>query len=98
KRRLAVGLMALAAFHLHLLCDLAGSGRDWPIFYLYPFSRHATSWSGVWELASWQNSAIGLAVTIASLGCALVWRRTFVGVFSLKADAKVVATLRARFL
>ena len=98
KRRLLVGLLSLGAFHLHLLCDLAGSGREWPIFYLYPFSRHATSWSGVWELASWQNSVIGLAVTLACLGCALKFKRTFVEVFSLKLDAKVVAALRARFL
>jgi hypothetical protein len=55
-------------------------------------------WDGQWNLASWQNSVIGLAATIACLACALWTRRTPVELFSVKADAKVVATLRARFL
>ncbi|MHB8875217.1 MAG: metal-dependent hydrolase [Myxococcaceae bacterium] len=98
RRRLTVALLALAAFHLHLVCDLAGSGAGWPLYYLYPFSERAIGWSGGWELASWQNTTIGLAITLACLGCALKFRRTFVEVFSVRADARVVAALRARFL
>ena len=97
KRRLIVGLLSFAAFHLHLLCDLAGSGPGWPITYLAPFSRVETMWSGQWNLASWQNSIIGLAATLAVLSCALPFGRTLVELFSAKADLKVVATLRARF-
>ena len=97
RRRLAVFGLALAAFHLHLSCDLAGSGPGWPIHYVWPFSMHETMWSGQWNLASWQNSLIGLAATLTCLACAL-WRgRTPVELFSLKGDAKVVATLKARF-
>ena len=39
RRRLKVMLLSLVAFHLHLVCDLLGSGRDWPIVYFIPFSR-----------------------------------------------------------
>lgn len=88
---------ALAAFHLHLVCDLAGSGAGWPIFYLVPFSEAPLAWQGGWELASWQNSTIGMAATLLCLGCALPFGRTMVELFSLKADAAVVKTIRARF-
>jgi len=66
KQRLLVGALSFVAFHLHLLCDLAGSGPGWPIWYLYPLSLNETMWSGQWNLASWQNSLIGLAATLAA--------------------------------
>lgn len=95
KRRVA--LLAFAAFHVHLLCDLAGSGPGWPIHYLWPFSMRELMWDGQWNLTSWQNTVIGLTATLLCLACAL-WRgRTPVELFSLKADAAVVKTLRARF-
>lgn len=97
KRRLAVAALSFAAFHLHLFCDLAGSGPGWPITYLAPFIRTETMWSGQWNLASWQNSVIGLGATLAVLACALFFGRTLVELISVKADSKVVATLRARF-
>lgn len=97
RRRLVVGALSFAAFHLHLLCDLAGSGPGWPITYLAPFSRAETMWSGQWNLASWQNSVIGLAATLMVLACALPFGRTLVELFSVKVDSKVVAALRARF-
>lgn len=97
KQRLVVLGLSFAVFHLHLLCDLAGSGPGWPITWLYPFSLHETMWSGQWNLASWQNSLIGLTATLVVLGCALPLGRTAVELFSVKVDAKVVAALRARF-
>jgi inner membrane protein len=97
RKKAAVLLMAFAAFHLHLLCDLAGSGPGWPIFYFWPLNRTELFWDGQWELASWQNSTIGMLATLLCLACALKFRRTFVELFSLGADAKVVQTIRARF-
>lgn len=91
-----VALLAFAAFHLHLLCDFVGSGPGWGLHYLWPFREDEWLWAGQWNLASWQNSVIGLAVTLAVLGCAVPFGRTIVELFSLKADAKVVAAVRAR--
>ena len=93
-----VALLSLAAFHLHLLCDLAGSGPGWPIHYFWPHSMQEWFWKGQWNLASWQNSLIGLLATLACLGCALRWRRTVVELLSLRWDAEVTRTLRRRFL
>ncbi len=90
-------LLAFCAFHSHILGDLVGSGPGWPLWYLWPFS--ALEWlpSWQWDLASWQNSAIGLAVTLTCLACALFVWRTPVELFSVRADEKVVQTIRARF-
>src|SRR5688500_16035077 len=46
KNKLAVAPLVLAAFHLHLLCDLAGSGPGWPISYFWPTSMHEWFWDG----------------------------------------------------
>lgn len=96
RKRLAVFGLALVMFHLHLACDLAGSGPGWPLFYFWPFSRTEWFWSGQWDLASWQNGVIGLVATLAVLGCAVPFRRTIVELFSVRADAQVVATVRQR--
>jgi len=89
--------LACLAFHTHIVADLVGSGPGWPIWYLWPWSELEWLPSWQWDLASWQNSLIGLAFTLAGLSGALWWKRTPVELFSTKADAAVVATLRARF-
>lgn len=98
RRRGQVALLALLAFHLHLLCDLAGSGPGWPIYYFWPTSRHEWFWGGQWDLASWQNTVIGLGATLLGLACALRWRRTPVELLSPRWDTQVTRTLRQRFL
>jgi inner membrane protein len=98
RQRGRVALSSLLAFHLHLLCDLAGSGPGWPIWYFWPTSGLEWFWEGQWDLASWQNSLIGLVATLACLACALRYRRTPVELFSSRWDAEVVRTLRLRFL
>jgi inner membrane protein len=61
--KLRIFLLSLVVFHLHLLCDLLGSGGPgpdavWPIYYLGPFSRAMTlEWSGQWQLNAWPNVA-----------------------------------------
>jgi hypothetical protein len=98
RRRGTVAALAVVAFHLHLVCDLAGSGPGWPIFYFWPLNRTEWMWDGQWDLASWQNSVIGMGATVLCLLSALVVRRTAVELFSLRADAAVTAAVRRRFL
>jgi inner membrane protein len=92
-------LLACASFHLHLVCDIAGSrgpdGYQWPIPYLLPFSnRWQLTWSGQWPLASWQN----LVITLFAMAFCLViaWRRgrSPVEVFSSAADSGFVFAIR----
>lgn len=103
QKRVKTALFALLAFHLHLLCDLVGSrgpdpGDIWPLPYLEPLSGRLTfSWSGQWPLNAWPN----IALTVALLGLVFVRavRRGYspVSLFSTRADAVFVATLRSRF-
>jgi len=102
KRRFKTALMALATFHIHLLCDVLGAkgpdGSQWPIPYLLPFSKvWQWAWEGQWLLNAWQNvviTAVALAFTFY-----LAWRRGFspLEIFSKKADRVFVNTLRNRF-
>jgi hypothetical protein len=100
RRWLAAGL-AFLAFHLHLLGDLVGSagpgGSLWSLAYLYPFSSRAFVWPGQWELNAWPNLLV-TALLLLWAGVAAVRRgRTPLEVVSRRADARVVAALRARF-
>lgn len=94
--------LAFLAVHLHFLCDIAGSrgpdGYEWPIPYLYPFSRQPElGWAGQWKLNGWQNFAITLALLAVTF--VLAWRRGYspIGLLSTRADRAFVTTLRARF-
>lgn len=90
-------LAAALAYHSHVACDLAGSGPGWPILYGWPLDDVAWLPSWQWDLASWQNALFGAAVIAACLWCGVRIGRTPVEVVSVRADAAVVAALRARF-
>jgi len=61
EKKWLAAVLAAVAFHLHLVCDVLGSGGPrpediWPICYLAPFSEHLTiRWPGQWLLNGWQN-------------------------------------------
>ena len=101
-RRWVSAVLALVAFHLHLLGDLVGSrgpdGYQWPIPYFFPFSTDWTlTWEGQWGLNAWPNILVTLL--IAGIILYLAWKRGHspLEMISLKADAAFVAKLRKRF-
>ncbi len=98
RRRLATAAFALVTFHLHLLCDLVGSGYDWTIVYWFPLARTEYRSPITWNLESWPNVVITLTALLA-IGLVGVRRgRTFVEVFApLRFDHAIVAALRVRF-
>ena len=94
RERLAVFLLCLAAFHLHLVGDLIGSrgpdGYQWPIPYLYPLvSSFELTWAGQWELSSWRNSVFGVLFFFVALLIARYRRVTFFELFSVRFENKV---------
>ena len=96
--RLKVAILALTTFHLHLLCDLLGAGRDWPIVYLWPFSRYEYYTPYGWPLASWENVTITFVALALIAWVGIVRGCTFVETFApAKAGAAVVEVLRRRF-
>lgn len=98
RQRLKVLALTLVAFHVHLLCDLVGSGFEgekWPIYYFYPFSYYELLSPYGWDLASPQNVAVWLAVVAATIWIGIVHGRTFVETFlPARADGAVVERLR----
>lgn len=101
-RRALVALLVGVTFHLHILCDVAGSrgpdGFQWPIPYLFPFDTSLQlTWSGQWRLDGWQNVAITAGLLVLTF--VLATRRGYspLGLLSERVDRGFVDTLRARF-
>jgi hypothetical protein len=102
RQKFKATLLAFFSFHLHLLADLVGArgpdGEQWPIPYLLPFSNiWQLTWSGQWALNAWPNIVITALLILLAL--VLARRRGFspLEMFSSKADAALVGTLRKRF-
>jgi hypothetical protein len=99
RRRARVAFLALIVFHLHLLCDLAGSRGPtpddlWPIFYFAPMSLHPMwIWKGQWPLEGWQNRAISVVLFFWALWISSARRDSFVGVFNRRADRVFLGAL-----
>ncbi len=98
RHRVRVFWLSLIAFHLHLVCDLLGSGREWGIRYLYPFHDYEITSSIGWSLASWQNVSITAFALMLCVVLALRLERTFVeACLPRSVDRAVVSALIARF-
>ncbi len=90
--------LALAASHVHLLADLLGSGREWPISYLWPLSGWELFTPYGWPLASWQNMVLTMLFFAAIARAGVKHGRTVCEAFlPRKIEAAVVGALRARF-
>ena len=98
RQRRKVLVLSLIAFHVHLICDLLGSGRDWPIVYLFPFTRHEFMTPYGWPLASPQNGIVWLAAVAAIVWIGIKHGRTAAETFlPAKVDLAIVETLRKLF-
>lgn len=101
ERKPLVAALTLLSFHLHLLCDIAGSrGMEddfWGVPYFWPFSGRDYYWSGQWALNGWQNVAI--TCTLMALTFYWAWKRGYspLEIVSEKADQGFVKALRMRF-
>jgi len=94
-------MLALAAFHLHLLGDLVGSrgpdGYQWPIPYLLPFSdRWQLTWTGQWELNAWPNILLTVLFLVATLYLACKRGYSPLELISKRMDDAFVAALRRK--
>lgn len=92
-------VLALVAFHSHILGDLLGSGLGWGIPFFWPVYGKVFEFVPPfqWELDSWQNILTTAICLIGIIYFAIKKKRTIVEVFSVKADAKVVEVFRKWF-
>jgi membrane-bound metal-dependent hydrolase YbcI (DUF457 family) len=102
RRKFLTPLLVVAASHLHILVDLAGSrgpdGYQWPVPYLLPFSaRWQLAWQGQWEFNAWPN--VLLTIVLLALSLYWAWRKGVspLEIFSPSADQALVTALRGRF-
>lgn len=94
QRNMRVAALAFLSFHLHLVADLLGSGVEWSISYLYPFSPLELAFPWGWELASWQNVTIMLLLLGVMVVTARRVHRTFAEAFlPANIDREVADTL-----
>jgi len=98
RNRLKTALLGVVAFHLHVLCDLVGSGaqgQPWPIVYWWPFSDRELFFPYGWDLASPENAVVWLGAIALTCVVAVRYGRTFAEAFlPARADAAVVAVVR----
>ena len=85
-----------ALFHLHLVLDLLGSGPEWGIHYLWPFSQAEILNPRGWELMSWQNFSFTAALIVWTLVIAIRRKRTPLEMIAPSLDRKVVHALSQR--
>lgn len=102
RRRGLVAGLAVATFHLHLLCDIVGSrgpdGYQWPIPYGMPFTDSLQiTWSGQWPLDGWPNFVITIGALAATFTLAVKRGFSPLEMCSSRADRALVETLRNRF-
>ena len=102
RKRLITGVLYLLAFHIHLLCDIAGGrgpdGYQWPIPYLWPFaSALQITWPHQWALNAWPNFVITILFIIIMLRLARTKGYSIIGLFSKRADRRLVKTIRERY-
>ncbi len=88
-------LCILLSFHSHILGDLLGSGIGWGIPYFWPLHKEKFEFSPPfqWELDSWQNLVITIAVLLIIMFIARVRKRTPIEIIHLETDKKVVEVL-----
>jgi hypothetical protein len=100
RHRWRVLWLSLLVFHLHLLCDPAGSrGPDpddlWPIFYDGPFNKNwMWIWKGQWRLDSWFNEILSVVLLVWALRISVRQGWSFVTMFNRRWDEKFVGVLR----
>ncbi len=99
-QKASVFALSFIAMHIHILCDLAGSGSEgghqWPIFYLYPNSEFSLTWQHQWLLNSWQNNVF-VALLFFIMGYYQITKKiSILEIFSTKIEATFQNMLSAK--
>ena len=94
EHKFITSILCVISFHLHITCDLLGSGPGWPVNYLWPISYKGWYFKHQWNLVSWQNSAITFLLAVPILWIAIHHGRTPLELLSQAADARLVGFIR----
>lgn len=92
KRTMAI--LSFGLFHLHLITDSFGSGRDWGIAYLWPLVQ--AEWVNPWRWGffSWQNLVAAYGLVLVTIVIAIRQGRTPLETVAPSLDRRLVALAR----
>lgn len=92
--RRIMGPLALGLFHLHLVMDSFGSGRDWGISYLWPVVPREWVNPWRWDFVSWQNILAAYGLLLVTVFIAMRQGRTPLETVTPSLDRQLVALAR----
>ena len=95
-REISSFLLFVALFHLHLLMDYYGSGRDWHIHYRWPMKGWIWRNPNAWEFYSWQNMVAFGVFLIWTIWIARAKGRTPLEAIMPKLDRELAGLIRRR--
>ncbi len=92
KRTMAI--LSFGLFHLHLVMDSFGSGRDWGISYLWPLIQREWVNPWRWDFFSWQNMAAAYGLFLVTVVLAIRQGRTPLETLAPSLDRQLVGLAR----
>ncbi len=96
EHRLRVALLTLTAAFLHIVGDAIGSGSDWPVYPLAPFSDW--SWGVEWSIrvSDWRNVLLSATAIALTLWWSYSKGYSMLECFSYRADDWMAAVMRGK--
>ena len=92
--RRIMALLAFGLYHLHLVMDSFGSGRDWGISYLWPVVQREWVNPWRWDFVSWQNMVAAYGLLLVTVVIAIRQGRTPLETVAPSLDRQLVALAR----
>lgn len=89
-----MGWLAFGLFHLHLVMDSFGSGRDWGISYLWPLVQREWVNPWRWDFFSWQNMVAAYGLFFVTVIVAIRQGRTPLETIAPSLDRQLVSLAR----
>ena len=92
--RRTMAILAFGLFHLHLVMDSFGSGRDWGIAYLWPLVPREWVNPWRWDFFSWQNLVAAYGLVLVTIVIAARQGRTPLETIAPSLDRQLVTLAR----
>lgn len=89
-----MALLSFGLFHLHLVMDSFGSGRDWGIAYLWPVVQREWVNPWRWDFVSWQNMVAAYGLVLVTIVIAIRQGRTPLETVMPSLDRQLVVLAR----
>ncbi len=94
RHKRAMAILSFGLFHLHLVMDSFGSGRDWGISYLWPLVQREWVNPWRWNFVSWQNMVAAYGLLLVTVILAMRQGRTPLETIAPSLDRQLVALAR----